>query len=180
MIKAELKALDPTDAPEAPPDPFDLDRLCLPQNFIEAAGVKKLLKTIPVRKPNPQDFVRVHPSPDYRRNLICVDLKDDREHFLVRPEIAPELVGETVTKTIFTAINRQGVLFLWPVTIPPPDGKPLEWWRSMREAAELAMARWVRLKAMASAGQDCAEMRLSSVRGGPFARPWAGSCITGP
>jgi hypothetical protein len=150
--KVELKALDPLNASEVPSDPFDLDRLCLPQNFVEGVGVKKLLTTIPVRKPNPQDFVRVHPSPDYRRNVICIDLKDDREHFLVHREIAPELAGETVMKTIFTAINRQGVLFFWPVTIPPHDGKQLEWWRSMREAAELAMPRWVRLKANMSLG----------------------------
>ena len=126
-------------APSAAPDPFNLDTLCLSQNFIEMAGVKKVLGTVPTRKPNPQDFVRVHPSPDYRRNFLCVDLKDDRELYLVRPEIAPQLVGETVMKTIYTAINRQGVVFLWPVTIPPADGKQLEWWRSMREAAELAM-----------------------------------------
>jgi hypothetical protein len=38
-------------------------------------------------------------------------------------------------------------VFLWPVTIPPPDGKTNEWWRSAREAAELAIARWIRVKA---------------------------------
>jgi len=140
MSKSDLKALDPTDVPVSPgvsPNPFDLDSLCLGQNFTEIAGVKKLLKTVPVRRANPQHFVRTHPSSDFRRNFLCVDLKDDRELFLVRPEIAPQLIGETVMKTIFTAINRQGVLFLWPVTIPPSDGRQLEWWRSLREAAEL-------------------------------------------
>jgi hypothetical protein len=134
------------------PDPFDLESLCISQDFVETVGVKKLLKTVPARKPNPQDFVRVHPDPSYRRNIMCVDLKDDREHFLVRPEIAPELIGETVTRTIFTAINRQGVVFLWPVPVASPDGKQLEWWRSMREAAELAMTRWLRIKANMSLG----------------------------
>ena len=71
---------------------------------------------------------------------------------MVRPEIAPQLVGETVMKTLFTAINRQGVVFLWPVTIPPPDGKTNEWWRSSREAAELAIPRWIRVKADMSLG----------------------------
>jgi hypothetical protein len=152
MTKPELKTIDVTLSTVTTPDPFDLDSLCLSQDFIENAGVKKLLKTIPARKPNPQDFVRVHPNPEHRRNILCVDLKDDREHFLVRQEIARQLIGETVMKTIFTAINRQGVLFMWPVTIPPPDGKQLEWWRSQREAAELAMNRWVRVKANMSLG----------------------------
>ena len=135
MTKLELKAFLPVEgqAPEAMPDPFDLQSLALSQDFTETAGVKKLLRTIPVRKPNPQDFVRVHPDPEYRGNFWAVDLKDDRETFLVRPEIAPELAGELVTRTIYTAINRQGVLFLWPVPVATADGKQLEWWRSMRE-----------------------------------------------
>ena len=133
-------------------DPFDLESLILSQNFTETTGVKKLLTTVPVRRPNLQDFVRTHPSPDYRRDFLTLELKDDRESYLVRPEMANELAGETVTRTIFTAINRQGVLFLWPVTIPPPDGRMNEWWRSAREGAELAVTRWVRLKANMSLG----------------------------
>ena len=49
--------------------------------------------------------------------------------------------------TLYTAINRQGVVFLWPVRLPGPDGKVNEWWRSAGEAAELAMTKWVRVKA---------------------------------
>ena len=49
-----------------------------------------------------------------------IELKDDREDYLVRPEILPDLAGEVVYKTLFTAINRQGVLFLWSVRLPDP------------------------------------------------------------
>jgi hypothetical protein len=135
-----------------PPDPFDLASLCLSQDFTETVGVKKLLRAIPARRPNSRDFVRVHPSPDYRRNFLCVVLKDDREIYLVRPEVAPDLAGETAMKTIYTAVTRQGVVLMWPVTIPSPDGKTNEWWRSEREAAELAISRWIRVKADMSLG----------------------------
>lgn len=145
MNKPDLKAVDSLPVPIS--DPFDLASLRLSQDFDDTVGVKKLLRTIPTRKPNTQDFVRTHPSEDYRLLARCVDLKDDRELFLVRPEVAHELVGETVVKTLFTAINRQGVLFVWPVSVPALDAKQLEWWRSMREAAELAMHSWVRVKA---------------------------------
>ena len=120
------------------PDPFDLGNLRLSQSFAETAGVKKLLRTVPVHRPNPQDFVRVHPSPDYRMSAPVIELKDDREEYIVAKDLVPELVGEFVSKTLFTAINRQGVTFLWPVRLPDPDGKDFEWWRSMREAATLA------------------------------------------
>ena len=81
-----------------------------------------------------------------------IDLKDDREDYLVQPAILPELTGEVVYKTVFTAVNRQGVVFLWPVRLPAPDDRKSEWPRSAREAAELAMTQWVRLKANLSLG----------------------------
>src|SRR5262249_56358847 len=56
-----------TTEPQAPaPDPFNPTNLRLSQSFVETAGVKKLLTTVPVRKPSRQDFVRVHPDPAYR------------------------------------------------------------------------------------------------------------------
>jgi hypothetical protein len=150
--KAKLQAIDSaTEAAEAP-DPFDIESLRLKPSFLETAGVKKLLTTVPVRRPSPQDFVRVRPEPAYRENFALVELKDDREDFLVRPEILPELAGEVVYKTLFTAINRQGVVFLWPVKLPAPDDRKSEWPRSAREAAEMAMTRWIRMKANLSLG----------------------------
>ena len=133
-------------------DPFDLASLVLPQDFASTVGVKKQLLTIPVRKPNNQDFVRVHPAEAYRAALMMVHLKDDREMYLVRPEMYAELSGETVAMTVFTAINRQGVLFLWPVRLPPPDGKTNDWWPSARTGAELAINKWIRLKASTDLG----------------------------
>ena len=93
MTKPTLQAVDPN-IPAAPvPDPFDLASLRLNSSFLETAGVKKLLTTVPARRPGPQDFVRVHPAPEYRENFAMIDLKDDREDYLVRPEILPELAG---------------------------------------------------------------------------------------
>jgi hypothetical protein len=136
-----------TEQQASTPDPFDPTNLRLSQSFVETAGVKKLLTTVPVRKPSPQDFVRVHPDPAYRENFPIIELKDEREEYIVVADLVPELVGEFVTKTLFTAINRQGTVFFWPVRLPPPDGKNLDWWRSSREAAELAMKSWIRVRA---------------------------------
>jgi hypothetical protein len=151
MSKPQL--IDPGANPTtAAPDPFDLASLRLNPSFIETAGVRKLLTTVPVRKPNKQEFIRVRPEPEYRENFAMIDLKEDREEYLVRREIMQELSGEVVFKTVFTAINRQGVIFLWPVRLPRPDERKTEWPRSEREAAELAMTQWVRTKANMSLG----------------------------
>jgi hypothetical protein len=133
-------------------DLFDLANLRLDQSFVDSAGVKKLLTTVPVRKPNPQDFVRVHRDPEYRAALAIIELKEDREVYLVPSAVARELPGEFVMATVYTAINRQNVVHLWPVRLPASDGRILEWHRSAAEAAELAMQRWVRIKANMSLG----------------------------
>jgi hypothetical protein len=54
------------------PSPFDnLSALRLDQSYADSSGVKKLLTTVPVRKPNRQDFVRVHPDPGVSADPGC-------------------------------------------------------------------------------------------------------------
>lgn len=149
---AMLSMQPTTEQPAPTPDPFNPINLRLSQSFVETAGVKKLLTTIPVRKPGPQEFVRVHQAPDYRENFPIIELKDEREEHIVTASLVPELIGEFVIKTLYLAINRQGTLFFWPVRLPGPDGKDMNWWKSGREAAELAMKDWVRVKANMNLG----------------------------
>jgi hypothetical protein len=129
------------------PDPYDPESLRLDQSFVETSGVKKLLTTVPVRKPNNQDFVRVHPDEAYRLTAAIIELKDDREVYLVLPHVAHQLPGECSPVVLYTAINRQGATFLWPVKLPRPDGKVNEWHRSAAEAAARSMKCWLRVKA---------------------------------
>jgi hypothetical protein len=136
-----------------PVDPFDPAALRLDQTFTDGTAVKKLLTAVPVRKPNRQDFIRVHPAENYRAEAVgTIELKDEREFYLVAPEIARELGNEMAVVTIFTVINRQGVVQLWPVRLPGADGKHNIWHRTAAEAAELAMRRWIRLSANMSLG----------------------------
>jgi len=130
------------------PNPFDPASLRLDSSYAETVGVKKLLTTVPVRKPNRQEFIRVNPDP--ARSLApaaIYELKEEREIYLLTPGMARDLPDEFTPAKLFTAINRQGVLFLWPVKLPGPDGKYNEWHRSAAEAAERAMKCWLRLKA---------------------------------
>jgi hypothetical protein len=136
-----------------PPDPFDPNRLRLDQNFTETTGVKKLLKTVHARRPHPHDFVRVHPDESYRVNTALLDFRDERDAlYLVTPPVAKEMPGEFTTSTLYTTISRQGVVLLWPIRLPTTDGRRNEWHRSLAEAAELAMTRWVRVKANMALG----------------------------
>ncbi|KRR02441.1 hypothetical protein CQ12_37725 [Bradyrhizobium jicamae] len=145
--KSELKLVEAA----ASDDPFDLNRLRLNPEMLEAISVTKLLTTVPVRKPLPQDFVRVRPEPQYRESLAFIELKDDRETFIVDLGAVPELGGECFFATLFTATTRTGVLFMWPVKIPV-DGRTSEWNVSAATAAQHAMKDWVRVKSNMSLG----------------------------
>jgi hypothetical protein len=128
-------------------DPFDPMSLRLDQSFLNSGAVKKLLTTVPVRKPNRQDFVRVRPDEKFRLSpAAIIELKEDRETYLVPPAMALNLEGEFTLATLYLAINCQGVVFLWPVKLPKTDGRRCDWHISAAEAAERAMSKWIRIK----------------------------------
>jgi hypothetical protein len=136
------------------PDPFDPARLRLSQDFASTVGVKKALLTVPVRKPAKEWFIRVHPDMDYRIETAVVELKEEREIYLVDPGLWDALAGEATfgPRQLLTSINRQGTLFLWPIRLPGPDGKIDDWNRSALAAGKLAQGGWVRLTANLNAG----------------------------
>jgi hypothetical protein len=128
-------------------DLYNLDGLRLSQNFAAAAGVKKVIAAVPVRKPSKEVFIRVHPSPNYRLDTLVLELREDRETYLIAPCLWAELATEpTVSpRLLVTAITRQRVLFVWPLRLPGSDGRTDEWSRSAMEAANLAREQWVRI-----------------------------------
>jgi hypothetical protein len=134
------------------PDSLDLDKLRLGQDFGERVAVRKAIITVPVRKPDRQWFVRTHADPAWRLETAVFELKDERETYLVNPDLWPEIPGELVRVALFTSINRQGVVFIWPVRLPSDNGRSNAWNQSSLEAATLAMTRWVRITANMSLG----------------------------
>jgi hypothetical protein len=131
------------------PDPFDPASLRLSQDFTASIGVKKLLHTVPVRTPDKTWFVRVHPRDEYSLPTGLLDLKEERETYLVAQSLWPALAAEPTFGPwmLFTAISRQGVLFLWKIRLPGPDGKMNPWWESALAAAQTARRSWVRVQA---------------------------------
>ena len=133
-------------------DTFNLESLRLSQSFADVVGVKKQILTIPVRKPGPQDFVRVHPDPEMQFTTAVLELKEENEIYLVEQPLWAGLPNELTPKVLFTTINRQGVLTLWPISLPKEDGRPNRWHVSALEAAQLAREHWIRVKSNMSLG----------------------------
>jgi hypothetical protein len=140
---------EPQFARESSPDPFDPARLRLSQDFASTVGVKKALLTVPVRKPDKSWFVQVHPGEAYRIQTAVIELKEDREVYLIDPTLWSELATEATfgARAIFTAVTRQGVVFLWPIRLPGHDGRLDEWNQSAIEATTIATGKWCRVVA---------------------------------
>ena len=131
---------------------FDLESLRVSQDFVKDSGVKKLLTTVPVRKPNKQDFVRVHPDSSYVLDTMLLNLKEERETYLVAPSFREEIPQELTHTRLALATNRQKVLFLWQLRLPGSSGKTDAWSMSALEAYEEAKKNWVSVSANMSLG----------------------------
>src|SRR5262249_14286524 len=139
-----------------PLNPFDPASLRLSQDYANL-GVTKVLTTVPVRKPDKSWFVRTHPSPAYRLDTFVIELTEapGGETYLVAQPLWPELATTEVNfspRALFTAVSRQGTVFLWPIKLPGPDGRIDTWNESALEAARRAADRWVRVTACSAGG----------------------------
>ncbi len=136
------------------PNPFDPASLRLNADAEETLGIKKLITTIPVRKPNKTTFVRTHPDEEYHLQTLVLELKEENAIYLVAPGLRDALSTEsTLTRKLLRlAIDRQGVVFLWPLRLPSTEGRTDAWARSALDAAEKAEKNWVRVAAKMSLG----------------------------
>jgi hypothetical protein len=139
-------------ATDPAPDPFNLESLRLSQDFASSIGVKKVLTTVPCRKPNRHEFVRVRAGEEWRLETAVFEDRVQREVYLVNQALAPELAGEVYPVCLFLAVNRQGDVFLWPSKLPGADGRSNPWNDSALAAARLAEAKWIRLVANMAGG----------------------------
>lgn len=142
------------ESPESLTDanPYDPSKFAVYAGAARGIAVVKQLVICPVRKPTRQEFVRVHPGSEFRLSAYILELKEERETYLVSPTVAVELPGETRVVSLRLAVNRQSGIFLWPVPELSLDGRENGWWTSVRIAAEKAETNWTRVVANMSQG----------------------------
>jgi hypothetical protein len=143
-------AVEPAELPEEPevPDPFDPASLRISPDMVAAAGVKKVLLTVPVRKPGRSEFIRAHPDENFRLQTGIIEVEDEfNEIYIVAPSIREDVATITTLKPklLVASITRQGSLFIWHVNMPRADGRVDSWTRSALEALKYATTSWVRV-----------------------------------
>lgn len=121
------------------------------------AGVQRRLLVVPIKKPSTQAFIRVHPT--LLLECYLLELKEEREHYLVLPAIADSIPGEAHPAVLRLCVTRQGTVFLWPLKLP--GDRPNAWHTSALHAAKEAEDQWVRVIADQTSGGY--QLRVASV-----------------
>ncbi|MCO5382134.1 MAG: hypothetical protein NHB15_08635 [Methanosarcina barkeri] len=137
--------------------PFNFENLRLPPTFEIGPVAKKLITTIPVRKPRGGlDFFRIRPESEWTFATFLVDLQEgEEEKYLVAPEFIDEVLsnGKLKPAMIYTGITYIGqILFLSDIPLPDSDGKDNEYNRSRRLAYEIAKKKWIKIRANKALG----------------------------
>ena len=127
-----------------PVDPFDPDALRV--NALADVDVEKILTTVPVRRPNRNEFFRVHP--EFITDTLVLEREDgmDRETYLVLPELQDLVAHELRRVRLFVVINKRATTFLWPAKLPREDNDAgRRWAETALQAAEQAQSLWVKM-----------------------------------
>ena len=150
-IKIETVASEDSETPENLIEiKADFSRFRLSQNFGSVCGVSKKLTTVPVRKPNKTQFVRVRPEGRLDAMLLKYPA-DSEDLYLIEPDVIQEVGGQARPYRLTQAIDRQNNVFIWPVRIPDDD-RPLNWHTSALEGSITAELSWTRLVANMALG----------------------------
>lgn len=133
------------------PDPFDPESLRLSVDMSEI-GVKKIITTVPCRKPSKQEFVRTRAGEEWSLDTLFIEDQESREYYLVAPGFRDHVIQDAFVARLVTAVTRSGDLFLWLLKLPGPDGRSNRWNDSALAAAHIAETKWVRVASNMSSG----------------------------
>jgi hypothetical protein len=121
----------------------DLGRFRLNQDFASGAPVKKIITTVPVRKPHKQEFIFA--SAERTFQTLTYTWKEENRTFLVEPGLASEFSEGLVATLLVGCMNRQGVFFFWPISLQQGDEPWNDWHKSAHAAMVLAKNSWIRV-----------------------------------
>jgi hypothetical protein len=127
---------------------IDISEYFIPINYDEQVKVRQEYVRIAVRKPNKNEFFRVHPEWQVPA-MIWQD--GDKETYFCRGAVAENIKDWLSRAMILACVNQQGTPFAWPLK-SSLDGKPNAWLDSARAVAETAVRQWVQLLPNQNAG----------------------------
>jgi hypothetical protein len=138
------------------PDPFDPQSLVLDQSYLVDCMAQALLVGVALRKPEADEFFRVHPAKEYRLGPVAIvasPFTQDRGQYVIDPILAQRAKAKHRICILRVCINLSEAIFLWPVPIPGAGGSPpIDWHITAVRAVEKAELQWIKLVTDRAAG----------------------------
>ena len=128
---------------------IDLEAIRMSQSFGAQSEVRKLLTTVPVRKPNRTQFCRTHA--DYRLDVHLLKYGETDDSYIVTKAVLAEVLQLAKAYRLVLAVDRLGTPFIWPLALPDPE-RPNAWHLSAMEADNAAQQHWVRIQSNQALG----------------------------
>src|SRR5262245_5347000 len=110
------------------------------QDFEAADKVSTV--NVEVRKPQMQEWFRIHPSLQFPAAVL--EVKASGNIFLVHPSLRERLSTDIYDACIFPCINRNNEIFLWTVRMPKGDSRANQFAESELDAISTARENWIR------------------------------------
>lgn len=152
---------------EQGPNPFDLNSIRAPQDFMVSGGIKQTtLKVAAGTRPPKDKFFRVHEfSPEYGNEEWCINAtifehtfegEISAESFIVLPGSEPfEKLQEKLKPVLIVfCVTLKGAKFFWELKLPTDSANrnSNSWAETRLVIAKKAQTQWVRPRADMSAG----------------------------
>jgi hypothetical protein len=132
-----------------PYDPFAEENIRLPQEMLDEAIAHTELTIVPVQKPGDQEFIRVHPSAEYRHIAAIIEYSEEKgAEYLIHPTCVGEIKDFGIKyhiKQLYLYVTKQGNVCWWGIKLPK-DGRENTWLDSARDAAEKAIDKWISVR----------------------------------
>jgi hypothetical protein len=134
--------------PDNDDDTSILKRLRLAEAEAEDLDVEREPDPVCLRKPSSMEWIRVRPGNRWRISAYLLTPPKSRVTYLVMDDaLIKQLKRKKQGRAaiIYTTMDRDGSLFLWPVGMPNGVSGRNEWNVSAHKAATLATTTWVQL-----------------------------------
>lgn len=113
--------------------------------------LQKNITIIPAKRPNPQQFFRIHPTLEITVDVI--EWKEDGLLYIVKQDALPILFGLTKRVILYVGIlYPSGSPFLFPVPQPDEKGNWNQWHRSASQVVIEGKNGWIRAQPDKSVG----------------------------
>ena len=133
-------------------DEIDIEKYAFRQDPVGAGKLQGQVTFVPVQRPHPQSWVFIPPEPEWRCSVAVIELKQQREVYLVKPEVALSLGDEVSHRLLVPYQDREGGLFLWPVRLTDSRGNMDSWSTSALRICQEFTNQWIKVKAKMSSG----------------------------